>query len=375
MAHAYTPGLRVAARTRVAQTRRLPLKGKVLVQKGAVVTEDTVVARTELPGNVQAVKAASLLGVHQQDLETYMLKKVGDSVRKDEPIAMAKSFFGLFKSQVKSPVTGTIEVVSGVTGQIMLREPPIPVEVNAYIAGTVTEVIPEEGVVVETMGAFIQGIFGVGGESSGVLVPVVKAPDQELSPDLLLPEHRDHIVIGGSRVHREAVDRARQLGIRGIVVAGIDDADLRQILGYDLGVAITGHEALGVTVVVTEGFGRMTMATRTFDLLTRLAGKKASINGATQIRAGVMRPEVIVPIETSLTRVDDESSAVGGGLQIGSPIRVIRVPYFGRIGEVTQLPPELVTIESEAKVRVLEVRFQDGTKAILPRSNVEMIET
>jgi len=233
MAHAYTPGLRVAARTRVAQTRRLPLKGKVLVEKGAVVTEDTVVARTELPGNVQAVKAASLLGVHQQDLETYMLKMVGDPVQKDEPIAMAKSFFGLFKSQVKSPVTGTIEVVSGVTGQIMLREPPIPVEVNAYISGTVTEVISEEGVVVETVGAFIQGIFGVGGESSGVLVPVVQAPDEELSPDLLRPEHRDHIVIGGSGVHREAVDRARQLGVRGIGVAGIDDADVRQILGYE----------------------------------------------------------------------------------------------------------------------------------------------
>ena len=101
MAHAYTPGLRVAARTRVAQTRRLPLKGKVLVEKGAVVTEDTVVARTELPGNVQAVKAASLLGVHQQDLETYMLKKIGDPVQKDETLAVAKSFFGLFKSQVK----------------------------------------------------------------------------------------------------------------------------------------------------------------------------------------------------------------------------------------------------------------------------------
>jgi len=203
----------------------------------------------------------------------------------------------------------------------------------------------------------------------------VQTPYEELSQNLLRPEHRDDIVIGGWRVHREAIDRARQLGVRGIVVAGIDDADLRQILGYDLGVAITGHEALGVTVVVTEGFGRMTMATRTFDLLTRLAGKKASINGATQIRAGVMRPEVIVPTDAALSEVVEESSTVGGGLQIGSQIRVIRVPYFGRIGEVTQLPPELVTIESEAKVRVLEVRFQDGTTAILPRSNVEMIET
>ncbi|MCA9727800.1 MAG: hypothetical protein KC729_08970 [Candidatus Eisenbacteria bacterium] len=311
MAHAYTPGLRVAARTRITKTRRLPLKGQVVVQKGAVVSAETVVARTELPGNVRAEKAASILGVHQQDLETYMLKKVGDPVQKGEVIAMAKSFFGLFKSVVKSPVDGSLEVVSSVTGQVILREPPIPVEVNAYIDGTVTEVIPEEGVVVEAVGAFVQGIFGVGGESAGVLEPVVQSPDQELSPDLLKPEHKDRIVIGGSRVHRAAVDRARELGIRGIVVAGIDDADLREILGYDLGVAITGHESLGLTVVVTEGFGRMTMAARTFDLLTRFAGKKASINGATQIRAGVMRPEVIVPTETAPSAVEEKDRTAG----------------------------------------------------------------
>jgi hypothetical protein len=175
-------------------------------------------------------------------------------------------------------------------------------------------------------------------------------------------------------VHREAVDRARELGIRGIIVAGIDDADLRQILGYDLGVAITGHESLGLTVVVTEGFGRMTMAARTFELLTKLAGKKASINGATQIRAGVMRPEVIVPTETVLSTVEEEDRSAGG-LQVGSLIRVIRVPHFGELGQVSELPPELVTIESEAKVRILKVRFQDGSEAILPRANVEMIET
>ena len=38
---------------------------------------------------------------------------------------------------------------------------------------------------------------------------------------------------------------------------------LRRLLGYDLGVAITGQEDLGVTIVVTEGFGRIAMAKRT----------------------------------------------------------------------------------------------------------------
>lgn len=374
MAHSYTPGLRVTTRTRIVKTRRLPLKGQVVVQPGQVVRAEDVVARTELPGNVHPVKAAGQLGIHQQDIEQYMLKKVGATVAKGEVIATAKSFFGVFKSHVASPVTGTVESISAVTGQIILREPPIPVEVNAYIDGTVTEVLPGEGVVVEAIGAFLQGIFGVGGESAGVLEVVVKDPDEELTPDHLAAEHRGKIVVGGSRVHRATVGKARELGVRGLVAGGIDDADLRQILGYDLGVAITGHESLGVTVVITEGFGKIRMAQRTFDLLQRFQGQKASINGATQIRAGVMRPEVIVPTEVKLVSVAAEPEQLGG-MQIGSPIRVIRVPYFGRLGEVLALPPELVTIESEAKVRTLKVRFQDGSEAVLPRANVEMIET
>ncbi len=51
-----------------------------------------------------------------------------------------------------------------------------------------------------------------------------------------------------------------------------------------------------ITLVITEGFGKMAMAHRTFDLLKSKQGMKASVNGATQIRAGVMRPEVIVPL-------------------------------------------------------------------------------
>lgn len=373
MAHSYTPGLRVTERARVVKTRRLPLKGQVVVKKGDKVSAETVVARTELPGNVQPVKAASIMGVHQQDLLEYMLKKEGDAVQKDEVIAASKSFFGLFKSQVKSPCTGTVESISPVTGQVILREPPIPVEVHAYIDGVVTEVIESEGVVVEASGAFIQGIFGIGGETTGELVMAVDDPATELTDDLLKPEHRGKVVVGGSRVTKQTIARAKELGVRAVVVGGLDDQDLKSILGYDLGVAITGHENLGTTVVVTEGFGRMTMAGRTFNLLKKLAGKKVSVNGATQIRAGVMRPEIVIPLVAAAG--DDAPEGENLGLQIGSPIRVIRMPHFGALGEVIDLPPELRALETEAMVRTLKVRFLDGSDAVLPRANVEAIET
>ena len=85
-------------------------------------------------------------------------------------------------------------------------------------------------------------------------------------------------------------------GTAAVVAGGIDDHDLREILGYDLGVAVTGNEKLGTTIIITEGFGDIAMARRTFELLKSHDGREASVNGSTQIRAGVMRPEILIPL-------------------------------------------------------------------------------
>ena len=121
----------------------------------------------------------------------------------------------------------------------------------------------------------------------------------------------------------------------GIVVGGIIDKDLIEFLGYDIGVAITGHENISLTLVITEGFGTIAMARRTFELLRSLAGRSASINGATQIRAGVIRPEVIVPLGASSG--SPAASGDEGNLSIGTPIRIIREPYFGKLASVSSL--------------------------------------
>ncbi len=123
--------------------------------------------------------------------------------------------------------------------------------------------------------------------------------------------------------------------------------------------------------MVTEGFGYLAMAGRTFELLRSLEGKDASLNGATQIRAGVIRPEVIVPLaaDTAAGTVAAQAFELG----IGSPIRVIREPYFGQLGSVTELPAQLVTLESGTEVRVLRARLDSGEEVLVPRANVEIM--
>ena len=372
MAHAYTPGLRVTDFAILRRERRLPLKGNVLVQKGQVVDAGTVVARTELPGNVQTLNLAARLSVDPARAEAALTRPVGSAVKRGEVVAAAKSLFGLVTHTLPSPADGTIESVSRISGQLILREPPIPVEVNAFVRGVVAEILPAEGVVIETRGAFLQGIFGVGGETSGEITIAAAGPDEELTAARLTPEHRGKVVVGGSYVSHATLMRARELGVAAVVVGGFDDHDLRQLLGRDLGVAITGSEELGFTLILTEGFGRIRMAERSWTLLNAQRGRVASVSGATQIRAGVMRPEILIPGESAAAERAEERH--GGGLEIGSLLRVIREPYFGRIGRVAELPSELRELDTEARVRVLVVEFSDGgERAVVPRANVELI--
>jgi len=372
MATAYTPGLKVTESAVIDKERRLPLCGEVLVKKGDKVNYDTIVARTFLPGEVHPLNGAGILGLEPQELPQAMLKKEGDRVAKDELIAQSKGMFGLFKSSLLSPIDGSIEIVSQVTGQVMLREAPVPVEIPAYLNGTVEEIIPGEGVIIKSFGVFIQGIFGIGGETNGELL-VIASPEEEIIPQMLKPEHREKILAGGSLVTYAALEQAVKIGIKGLVTGGIGDKDLRDFLGYDLGVAITGAEKKGITLVFTEGFGKMQMAEKTWRLLKAHEGKTASLNGATQIRAGVMRPEIVI------TREFDESGAAPDFqppiLELGNLIRIIREPNFGVLAKVRELPVEPVSLPTEARVRVLVVETEKGELLTLPRANVELIES
>ncbi|KPJ51756.1 hypothetical protein AMJ39_09365 [candidate division TA06 bacterium DG_24] len=375
MAHAYTPGLTVTERTVVRKERRLPLAGDVIVAREDKVKAETIVARTNLPGNVQTINVAGRLSLPPEDIHESMAVGVGDAVKKGDIVAHTKGFFGLLKSTCRAPAEGTIESISDITGQVILREPPLPVEVAAYIDGVVTEVMEHEGAVIEALGTFVQGIFGIGGERYGTIKKVCDDPSDILTDKEIDEECRGAVLIGGALATSEAIKRAIAVGARGVVVGGMDDRDLRGFLGYDIGVAITGAEDIDVTVIVTEGFGRMSMADKTFRLLTSHEGHKASMNGATQIRAGVIRPEVIVPLDADLAAVAEKLAASGSeGLVEGSEIRVIREPYFGALGKVVALPADLARLETEAMVRVLEAELDDGRRVILPRANVEMIE-
>ena len=124
MAHSYTPGLTVTDRTMLRRHRQLPILGSVLVQVGDVVQPETVVARAALPGAVHPLNVANILGVVPDEITDYLTRRLGSSVDREEIIAESRPLITWFKTAIHSPVDGTIEAVSTVTGQVMLHAQP-----------------------------------------------------------------------------------------------------------------------------------------------------------------------------------------------------------------------------------------------------------
>lgn len=373
VAHAYTPGLKIKRIEQVRKERVLPIEGTVLVEVGDEVDFNSTLARTEIPGDAEILNVSEILDVDPGDVFDYSLKKKGDTFEEGELLAKNVAFWGLVKKFVYAPFSGTIESVSGLTGQIIVRQHNVPLEINAYIKGKVVEGLPKKGAIIETKAAFIQGIFGFGGENHGEIAVVVGSPEELLTEEKVGPEHQGKVIVGGSGVTDEAYQRALEVGVKGIVVGGLDVEDLIEILGEDIGVAITGEENIDITVIATEGFGALPISERTFNLLKTMEGRMSAINGATQIRAGVLRPEIIIPYDNP-DEIDESKEEFLDGMIKGSLVRIIRAPYFGEIAKVKDLPIDLQRVESGSRVRVIELELEDGKAVIVPRANVEIIE-
>jgi hypothetical protein len=223
MAHAYTPGLKVTDVMTISKKRILPLKGQVVVKKGDTVTAETVVARTELPGIVEPINVANILGIPPQDVPEAMVKNAGEHVEEGEVIAKSKSFFGMFSSSAKAKISGTIENVSSVTGQVLLRGAPVPIEVRAYLNGVVMNVFEGEGVEVTTKGSFVQGIFGIGPETHGPVKMLSSTQKEILTEKEFDASCKGCVVVGGSMITAEGLRKAIEVGAVGIVVGGFND--------------------------------------------------------------------------------------------------------------------------------------------------------
>ncbi|NLY53294.1 MAG: hypothetical protein GX060_01500 [Firmicutes bacterium] len=306
------------------------------------------------------------------ELRQYMLRNVGDEVKRGQIIAKKGTGHAYSTNTARAPISGKITEINEHTGYVTIARPFEEVVVKGYITGTVADILPERGCVVETPAVVVNGIFGVGGETHGELVVAVPSHDAILEEHHITEDMEGKIIVGGSFATDEALARAMQIGVKGVITGTASYLNLVRSLGCKLGVGITGTEDIDMTVILMEGFGHLNMREEIFEIFKAVEGYHVSINGATQIRAGAIRPEIIVPLPDWDQALESEP-VIDEELVVGEVVRCINKPYFGEIGTVINVPREPVVIETECKAPVVEVELRDGRKVIVPRQNVEVL--
>lgn len=353
----------LCGRRLLRRTRCLPVEGEVLVELAQRVLSQTPVARAQLPGSAESVRAAALLGISSKELKAAMRVELGAMVEPEALLASSRELLGLIRREVRSPCRGTVEAVSSVTGIVRLRQAPTLVSLMAYLPGTVTELIPARGAVIEAEVELIQGIFGLGPEHIGPLVCLVNEPQHSAPAEFLNNAHKNAVVVAGRQASAAFLCRARELGVGAVVAGSASGQGIVEFAGQDINPAVTVDTRQPPTVLLTEGFGDFAMGEQMFSRLLSHEGIEVSVNGATQIRAGVLRPELIAPAgpQTDPSPVPDEQERV----------RIVRGRHLGRTGVIIACPPEIVEVDSGVRCLVFEVELDTGQSVRVPRPNVE----
>ena len=364
-------GLRVAVGDVVAeddilchlpgQDVRAPVAGRVelvsLVRGRILLREDP---RSAQP--VVVIDAARQLDIWRAMLPMYMVRQAGQQVARGGVIAAAPGPHGSLR-HVLAPAAGTIERIDPQTGYVYLVRPVRSSQVTAFLRGRVEEVLPSEGAVIECVATVLQGVYGVGGERWGDLVAMGQ---DGLTAEAITPDLSGRVLATAGQLTGGALARARSVGVAGLVAGSCDGGELAAATGREPG-SVTGREDLPFALVLTEGFGALSMHPAAWALLQAQNGRTVSLTGATQIRSGGLRPRVILYTEAAPVRR-------GGGLVAGGRVRVLRGRHFGRSGTLLATAEAPRTFPSGATLAAARVDVDGAGEVWLPRANLEALE-
>ena len=203
------------------------------MEVGTQVEPHDVIARSSQRGETHLIDVARALSVSDQQAEHCLQKEVGESIRAGEVIAAKKGPVRLLSKACRAPIDGVIIGIS--RGRVLLQAtPPEPseegqqVELRAMLRGKVTEVIDGFGAIIEGQAGLIEGIWGWGGNSAGILKVLVNSPDEPLTTAGIDMASQGHILVGGILIDQTALLRAAEVKVNGIIVGSVH-ASLRPL--------------------------------------------------------------------------------------------------------------------------------------------------
>jgi hypothetical protein len=218
----------------------------------------------------------------------------GFTVKQGTIVDKGRVLINSTKPPLVSPAVGRIREVSLTEGYFVLVPLYQSTELNAHLSGVVKQVLADDEVVIESYGIELQGLIGFGKESVGELM-VYPDTNSSLFGKQVTEEVKGKVVLHRGDIERSALEKLAGYEAKGVILGAID-LDILHQFSREEPLVLHGHRMeIPFTIVVMQGFGQM-MDLDTYAQLTKYHGKEISIDGATQLRAGVVRPRILIPL-------------------------------------------------------------------------------
>lgn len=339
----------------IRRERLLPedADGRIEVKVGNRVSLHDVIARAELPAPYVLVDAAKFFRLRKPDDVIDLLKvDPGDRVERGEVIAVKG------RRKLKAPIDGRFMGVE--EGLAVFQEIEETLNLLAGLNGQVIEVKRERGVVIETSGAVLQGVWGNGKSAVGTLKIEPVNGLEQIRGDLLEMQFRGALVVTRGALTQSSLQLMDEFGISGIIAPGFAPSLLPQVI------------AAPGAVLITEGFGAQRMSSSSLAFLDGLDGQPATLDAHMPAAPEPRRPELIVNValRSAAHSVPPQLDATA---RPGLTVRVTSGTHAGAVGRISSLPKTPQMLDNGLRVVCASVELTSGERVTVPLANIEFI--
>lgn len=340
--------------TTIRREQSLPTNGRVLVRTGQRVIATDVIAEAHPNNPHLLLDIARKLDLAADAADQMIQRKIGERVIKDDVIAGPA---GVLNRRVRAPQDAVIKAIGD--GQVLLELEAAAVELRAGYPGTVVQIIPDRGAIIEGTGALVQGAWGNGKFDKSFLKVLVHSPTDELTASQLDVGMRGSVVLAGYCPQVEALQAAIDLPLRGLILASMPAR------------LVPLAQKAPFPVLLLEGFGKIAIDPIAFNVLTTNEQREVTVNASDWDHFTGTRPEVIIPLPATGQIPAPPQADI---FAPGQTVRIQRAPYAGKAGTLASIKTGSATFPSGIRGQAAIVRLENGDQVTVPLANLDVIE-
>ncbi len=359
-------------------TRELSGQGQILAKVGQEVTPSDVLGQTLISAGFRVLDLSHELSVSPKEVGALLQKTKGQSIFRGEVLAMKPTFLGKKKPYL-SPVDGILESYDEKSGSLRVVYSPERHRMLSAVFGIIQRVDTKKGIVViKTLATEILGIGGTGKIREGSL-SIIGDRGSVTNLARIQPKFTDKIIVAGSLIYQDALRASVTIGIKGVVVGGIEASDFRSMSGGSLTKVRKFASDVGISLIVTEGFGGMPIGEDIFNTMIKWSDKFAVLDGN---RARLVLPsfeeDSMQKVRSTALPISREDlvkpiiDPVVEELRKGQILRIVGGSYTGEEGRLFSIDSTPTLLLSGMSTYLLTIETS-RKKIKIPLPNVEII--